>query len=199
MRIPFERASWTTRFAIASAIVLTTALASTVDAANVRYMTLSDLVARGDRIVRGTVIGSEEGTVNAGGGAVPIVTYRIRVEESLKGGASAGETIEVRLLGRLKQPTRGSLRRGPFFNDLPQFTVGSDYLFVLTRPSAIGLSTTVGLRQGLFELRGRPGAELAVNGANNVGLLAGTAAGPRASGPVQYNELTKQIHTLLGR
>ena len=199
MRIPIERASWTPRLVIALTIALTTILASTVDAANVRYMTLSDLVARADQIVRGTVVGSEEGTVSAGGGAVPIVAYRIRVEESLKGGASAGDTIEVRLLGRLKQPTSGPLRRGPFFNDLPQFTLGSDYLFVLTRPSAIGLSTTVGLRQGLFELRGRPGAELAVNGANNLGLFAGTTAGPRTSGPVPYGELIKQIHSLLRR
>jgi hypothetical protein len=199
MRMPIQRTSRPSRFAAASAIVLTTILAPTLDAANVRYMTLQDLVTRADQIVRGTVIASDESTVSAGGGAVPIVTYRIRVEESLKGGAAAGETIEVRLLGRPKQAIGGSLRRGPFFNDLPQFTVGSDYLFVLTRPSAIGLSTTVGLRQGLFELRGRRGAELAVNGANNLGLFTATTAGPRTSGPVAYGELVKRINSLLGR
>ena len=199
MRMPIQQTPWTPRVAAASAIVLTTILAATVDAANVRYMTLRDLVTRADQIVRGTVISSDEGTASAGGGAVPIVTYRIRVEESFKGSASPGDTIEVRLLGRLKQPAGGLLRRGPFFDDLPQFAVGSDYLFVLTRPSAIGLSTTVGLRQGLFELRGRRGAERAVNGANNLGLFAGTTAGPRPSGPVAYGELVTQIKTLLGR
>ena len=187
------------RFIAAAAVAVTALLSTAADAANVRYMPLPDLVARADRIVRGTVLASEEGTVSAGGGAIPIVIYRIRVEQALKGRAGTGDTIEVRLLGRLKQAARGAVRRGPFLSDLPQFTVGSDYLFVLTRPSAIGLSTTVGLRQGLFELRGRRGAELAINGANNLGLFTGTTTGPRASGPVAYGELVKQIQNLLGR
>jgi hypothetical protein len=187
------------RFAASAAVVVSAVLATPADASNVRYMTLRDLVARADRIVRGTVIGSEESTVSAGGGAIPIVVYRIRVEQSIKGAAREGDTIEVRLLGRTKERGSPSLRRGAFLADLPQFSVGADYLFALTRPSAIGLSTTVGLRQGLFELRGRRGAELAVNGANNHGLFAGTAIGPRVSGPVGYAELVKQIHLLLGR
>jgi hypothetical protein len=182
---------------IAAAIAIL--FSATAYAANVRYMNLRDLVARADRIVRGTVTASDEGTVVAGGGAIPIVTYRIRVEESLKGSASAGETIEVRLLGHLKQPARRSARLGPYFNDLPQFRVGGDYLFVLTRPSAIGLSTTVGLRQGLFEVRGRRGSEQAVNGADNVGLLSGTSVASRAAGPVAYGELVKQIQSMVGR
>jgi hypothetical protein len=189
------------------AAAITVLFGATADASNVRYMNLRDLVAHADRIVRGTVLASDEGTVTAGGGAIPIVTYRIRVEESLKGGASAGETIEVRLLGRIKQPARGGVRPGPYFTDLPQFRIGGDYLFVLTRPSAIGLSTTVGLRQGLFELRGRRGSEQAVNGANNVGLLSGTSAASRAAaaptavgaGPIAYGELVKQIQSLVGR
>jgi hypothetical protein len=183
----------------AVAAAMTVLAAAAADASNVRYMNLRDLVASADRIVRGTVVGSEEGTIAAGGGAVPVVTYRIRVEETLKGSAAAGETIEVRLLGRFKQMATGSLRRGPIFRDLPQFTVGSDYLFVLTRPSAIGLSTTVGLGQGLFQLRGRRDAELAVNGANNLGLFSGLSGARTASGPVPYAELAKQIHTLVTR
>jgi hypothetical protein len=193
MRIPSPRLAAS---AVAAAAVL---LAVAADASNVRYMNLRDLVARADRIVRGTVVGSEEGTVSAGGGAIPIVTYRIKVEQTLKGSAGDGETIEVRLLGRLKQATAGPLRRGPIFRDLPRFTVGSDYLFVLTRPSAIGLSTTVGLGQGLFQLQGRRGAELAVNEANNLGLFSGVASAAKASGPVPYAELVKQIQSLVTR
>ena len=174
-------------------------VASGADASNVRYLNLRDLVARANRIVRGTVVGSDEGTVSAGGGAIPIVTYRIKVEQALKGSAGDGETIEVRLLGRMKQGTTGRLRRGPIFRDLPQFTVGSDYLFVLTRPSAIGLSTTVGLGQGLFQLQGRPGAERALNEANNLGLFSGLTSAAPASGPVSYAELVKQIQSLVTR
>lgn len=192
MRIPSFRL-WT------SVAALGVFYSVAADASNVRYMNLRDLVARADRIVRGTVLASEEGTVEAGGGAIPIVRYRIRIEEAFKGSAGAGQTIDVKLLGRFKQMPSGSLRRGPVFGDLPQFKVGGDYLFVLTRPSAIGLSTTVGLGQGLFQVRGRRGAELAVNEAHNLGLFSGVAAGSQPSGPVAYAELAKHIRSLTAR
>jgi hypothetical protein len=171
----------------------------TAEASNVLHMTLRDLVARGDRIVRGTVLAADEGTLQAGGGNLPAVTYRIRVEEVLKGTVAAGDVIEVRLLASVKQAPSGALRRASPLRDLPKFSVGRDYLFVLTRPSQIGLSTTVGLGQGLFELRGRPGQELAVNEANNLGLFNGLPAAPAAGGPVAYVSLAKEIRTLLGR
>lgn len=181
-----------------TAALLTCALV-TAEASNVLHMTLRDLVARGDRILRGTVLAADESTVSAGGGNLPTITYRIRVEEALKGSASAGEVIEVRLLASMKQVSSGSLRRATTLRDLPKFSVGRDYLFVLTRPSQIGLSTTVGLGQGLFELRGRPGQELAVNEANNLGLFSGIQGAPAGPGPVTYASLVKEIHTLLGR
>ena len=168
------------------------------EASNVLHMTLRDLVARGDRIVRGTVVAADEGTLSAGGGNIPVVTYRIRVDEALKGGVATGDVIEVRLLASMKQASSGTLRRAAILRDLPRFTVGRDYLFVLTRPSQIGLSTTVGLGQGLFELRGRPGQEQAVNEANNLGLLSGVP-GASASGPVSYASLVKEIRSLVGR
>jgi hypothetical protein len=171
----------------------------TAEASNVVHMTLRDLVARGDRIVRGTVLAADEGTVPAGGGNLPIVTYRIRVDEALKGGAAPGQVIEVRLLASAKQFSAGPTRRASLLRDLPRFAVGRDYLFVLTRPSRIGLSTTVGLGQGLFELRGRPGQELAVNEANNLGLLSSASGAPAAPGPVNYGALAKQIRALVGR
>jgi hypothetical protein len=169
------------------------------EASNVTHMTLRDLVARGDRIIRGTVVAAEEGTVSAGGGNIPIVTYRIRVDEALKGNVAGGDVIEVRLLASTKQVSSGSQRRATLLRDLPRFAVGRDYLFVLTRPSRIGLSTTVGLGQGLFELRGRPGQEQAVNEANNLGLFSGIQSAPASPGPVAYASLAKQIRTLVGR
>lgn len=168
------------------------------EASNVLHMTLRDLVSRGDRIVRGTVVAADEGTLSAGGGNIPVVTYRIRVDEALKGSVASGEIIEVRLLASMKQATSGNLRRAAVLRDLPRFAVGREYLFVLTRPSQIGLSTTVGLGQGLFELRGRPGQEQAVNEANNLGLLSGVP-GAAASGPLAYASLAKEIRTLVGR
>ena len=58
------------RLVAAAAGAMTILLAIAADASNVRYMNLRDLVAHADRIVRGTVIASDEGTVAAGGGAI---------------------------------------------------------------------------------------------------------------------------------
>jgi len=187
----------------ARVVVATGALACTltgsIEASNVVHMTLRDLVARADRIVRGTVVAANEGNVPAGGGLLPIMTYRIRVEDALKGGAAAGDMIEVRLLTTPKSLVNGPNRRAVLLRDLPQFSVGRDYLFVLTRPSRIGLSTTVGLGQGLFQLHGRPGQEQAVNEANNIGLFSGIQGGPQTPGPVAYATLVEEIRTLLGK
>jgi hypothetical protein len=157
------------RWSLCAAIAF--AVAAPLGASNVAHMTLRDLVARADRIVRGTVVAADESTVPAGGGNIPIVVYRIRVDEVLKGTVGAGDVIDVRMVGAPKALMSGPYRRANILRDLPRFSVGRDYLFALTRPSRIGLSTTVGLGQGLFQLRGRPGQELAVNDANNLGLL----------------------------
>jgi hypothetical protein len=186
-----------TLFALAAGIITCTLV--TAEASNVIHMTLRDLVTRGDRIVRGTVLAADERMVSAGGGNIPVVTYRIRVDEALKGSVAAGDVIEVRLLGSMKQASSGSLRRATLLRDLPRFAVGRDYLLVLTRPSRIGLSTTVGLGQGLFELRGRRGQEQAVNEANNLGLFSGLRTAPASPGPVAYESLVEQIRTLVGR
>jgi hypothetical protein len=176
-----------------------TLAAANLGASDVAHMTLRDLVGRADRIVRGTVLESTEGKIQAGGGSLPIVTYRIQVDQALKGAAGAGDIIEVRLLGVPKQAASGAFRRATMLKDLPQFRVRGNYLFVLTRPSAIGLSTTVGLGQGLFQVQGRPGAETAVNSANNLGLFIGVSDAPQAAGPVAYSTLVQQIKNLLSR
>lgn len=182
---------------LTAALLLATAAAT--NAADVIHMTLSDLVARGDRIVRGTVIAADEGTQPAGGGNLPIITYKIRVDEALKGAVSEGDVIEVRLLASMKQAPSGPSRHFSVLRDLPRFALNRDYLFVLTRPSRIGLSTTVGLKQGLFELRGRPGQELAVNESNNLGLFNGLQGAPATPGPVSYASLAKHIRSIVAR
>jgi hypothetical protein len=81
------------------------------------------------------------------------------------------------------------------------------------------LTTTVGLGQGLFELRGAAGREEAVNKWNNLGLLddslatavaPGGAAAPsapatraaataRPAGPMPYATLINEIRARMGR
>jgi hypothetical protein len=137
------------------------------------------------------------------------------VGEVLKGAAPDGDIIEVSLLspGKVTAPRN---RAASLLRDLPEFRVGQQYLFALTRPSAIGLSTTVGLGQGLFQLRGGEGREEAVNQVNNAGLFddalaaaapnaraaapAGSSAGAgRGVGPMPYADLVNEIRARLGR
>jgi hypothetical protein len=186
-----------------------------IEAISVEHLTLGEIVDRADRIVRGTVVAADETTIAAGGGRLPIVVYRIRVGEVLKGAAPDGDIIEVSLLspGKVTAPRN---RAASLLRDLPEFRVGQQYLFALTRPSAIGLSTTVGLGQGLFQLRGGEGREEAVNQVNNAGLFddalaaaapnaraaapAGSSAGAgRGVGPMPYADLVNEIRARLGR
>ena len=44
-------------------------------------LNLEEMTERADRIFRGTVVDIEVGTVQAGGGELPTVTYRFRVDE----------------------------------------------------------------------------------------------------------------------
>jgi hypothetical protein len=192
-----------------TAVVTAISGSASLHATTVRHLTLPDLVSRADRVVRGIVIARDDTTVSAGGGALPATRYQIRVSETLKGQAASGDVIEVRLLAAPKAVSANGVRRGPVFQDLPQFTVGAEYLLALTRPSAVGLSTTVGLRQGLFELRGRGTEEMAVNGANNLGLrdapaIAAQTRGagsprtlPRTRGPMPYAQLANEIRALV--
>jgi hypothetical protein len=184
-------------------------------------LNLTDIVDRADRIVRGTVVSADESLVAAGGGQLPIVIYRIRIAEVVKGSA-AGDVLEVRMLSAGKGATARS-RAVSLFRDLPQLRIGQQYLLALTRPSAIGLSTTVGLGQGAFELRGADGREDAVNRWNNLGLLndslavagapaaragaaarpgpatPGATAGVRQDGAIPYAQLVNEIRARLAR
>jgi hypothetical protein len=184
-------------------------------ASSVEHLTLRELVDRAHRIVRGTVIAADESTVSAGGGRLPIVVYQIRVSEVVKGSVPDSGVLEVRLLSPGKTMTARN-RATSLFRDLPELRVGQEYLLTLTAPSAIGLSTTVGLGQGLFELRGARGREEAVNRWNNLGLLddslertgasarvdapaARAGAIARASGPVPYATLVNEIRARMAR
>jgi len=67
----------------------------------------------------------------------------------------------------------------------PDLQVGSDYVLFTTAPSAVGLSTTVGLSQGLFHIfNDANGRELAANGLGNQGIFGG---------PVSYSEFKAAI------
>lgn len=177
-------------------------------ATNVLQMNLQEMVDRSERIFRGTVLDAREGTVTAGGGELPIVTYRIRVDEALKGTfeeVKGMQIAEVKMLGKLKPSSSTSaVKAVSAIPDLPRLEVGKEYLLLTTPRSAIGLSTTVGLGQGLFTISGKEGQEVAVNANHNYGLFLDMPGGPTTGGPgepgraLPYENLATIIRDLAG-
>jgi hypothetical protein len=145
-------------------------------AAMVQRFDLEELSELADRIFRGTVVDMSKGTVAAGGGELPTITYVLEVHEPLKGAfpASAGDGAPRVSITSLDLP----------IVDLPLLT---------TAPSSVGLSTMVGLGQGTFRVYGEPGAELAVNALDNAGLATGLR------GPAPYAALAERIRALVSR
>lgn len=177
-------------------------LSAQVHATTMLKMDLGDLTNRADKIFRGTVLSVQQNTVQVGGGELPAVTYRFRVDELFKGQATQvkGEKaiIELNLLGSLVDPKadENNVLRFSQFRDVPQFNEGGDYLLFTTAESSVGLSVTVGLGQGAFKVLPIDGDRenfQAVNQFNNAGLGLGE------SGPVHLNVLSARIRTLLGQ
>lgn len=191
------------RAGLLAAVALALLAGQAMDAATIRQFNLEQMVDRADRIFRGTVLDAKEGTVQVGGGELPVVTYRIRVDEALKGELQEvkGQTIaEIRMIGKLESSRTASARRLSTLPVLLRLEVGQDYLLLTTPPSAAGLSNTVGIGQGSFRLFGKPGQETAVNAYNNQGLFTGmsrAAAGTPSGGPVPYPVLADLIRDLV--
>jgi hypothetical protein len=182
----------------ASALILT----AQVHATMMLHMNLGELTAGADKIFRGTVTDVQQGTIEAGGAELPMVTYKFKVEELFKGEATQVKgdkaVMEIRMIGSLvhsKADENGNLKFSPF-RDVPRLAEGSDYLLFTTPESSIGLSMTVGLGQGAFKVSpvdGADGEYQVVNEFNNAGL------GLNGAGPVGYVELSAQINALLGQ
>jgi len=188
------------RLLIAGGLLL---LAPQARATTLIQMNLADLAGRADKIFRGTVISAKTGTVEAGGGQLPIVIYRVRVDETFKGEFGEGkqaEVVEIRMVGGKGNIQQGNLRHFSLWRDVPRLERGREYVLFTTRPSAIGLSTTVGLGQGAFTITGSGKDEEAVNAFNNTGLDRRLGAGVslRAGRPVPYGELATAIRAVVG-
>ena len=156
--------------------------------ASLQRFTLGEMVDRAGRIFRGTVVDFQPGTVEAGGGSLPTVTYKFRVTQIFKGEVEEKGRVkyaEVTMLGSIKaDPKDGAVKK---FNTLPSPTrleVGSDYLMILTPESKGGLTAPVGLGQGSFEIFQKDKTEFAKNEFNNMGLF---------KGPIEYSALAAEI------
>ena len=161
-------------------------VAMAASAAMVMKMGLGDLVGNADKVFRGTVLTKEPGMVSLGGSEFSTVIYTVRVDDALKGDFGAKPMVTLTMLGNLKQDvSTGNAKRLSSIDINPDLTVGSDYVLFTTAASSVGLSTTVGLGQGLFRIfDNADGRDMTANMLNNHGLF---------DGPVKYNELTAAI------
>ena len=151
----------------------------------VQKMDLPEVCARADKIFRGTVLSATEGAIEAGGGELPTVTYRIRVSEAFQGDFRTKGDIQiavVTMLGKMKSETIDGVQRRSPLPDLPALSVGGDYLLMTPYPSAIGLSSPIGLGQGCYSISGKGDAMMATDGLGN---------------SVNYQELADQIRAAL--
>lgn len=185
-------------------------IAAPAGAAMILKMNLAQLTDRADAIFRGEVLSAEPGKISIGGGTLPTVTYRLRVDETFKGEFEAKENsspeVEITMLGTLKAdaPSGNHARLTSSLPEVPKLRVGESYVLFTTAPSASGLRSPVGLGQGSFRIYTGPNkTELTVNELNNLGLFNGPGpsqrAGQRSQGPVTYTRLATAILDELGR
>jgi hypothetical protein len=177
-------------------VLLALATALPAAASTVLHMDLDGLSSRAALIFRATVLSVEPGSVAVGGGELTTTTYRLRVDEAFKGafdgGGKEAAVVEVTVVGDLKQKAQasGDLVHLVSLPQAPRLERGGEYVLFTTAPSAVGLSTTVGLGQGAFKIyHAADRREMAVNELGNLGLF---------SGPVTYSELADAIRAHVG-
>jgi len=180
------------------------AMSAPAGATTLQQFNLKDLVTRADKVFRGRVVAIDSRTVSAGGGELRAVVYTLQVEEGFKGAfreekGEGGAFVELRMFGGVKSATRtGALRRFSALPDVPQLTMGREYLLFTTRESQVGLSTTLGLGQGAFIIDDAGKEELTTNAFGNLGLARSTPqVDLPARGPVPYARLAEAIRALL--
>ena len=139
-----------------SLLVATISLTATT----VRIVNLSEMVRASDRIFHGRCVSSREMTHSNG---LPVVEYTFLVTDGLKGTVE-GESVVFRQL-------QTSRARGFVIAGLPVFRKGQDLVLFLAADSRIGLTSPIGLSQGVFSvLEDRRGRLSIVNGMKNQNL-----------------------------
>lgn len=184
-----------------SAALLSFALAlltfSSANAAITLQMNLEQMVTQSERVFVGEVVSISETRVTAGGGELPAVTYRIRVSEAFKGDYETvkdEQFTEVTMVGSLKDIMAGTHP----ITDFPVLSQGTEYLLFVAQPGPTGLTSTMGLGQGCFNLSGTDADRIALNQVNNSGLFSGMSVPFASDEPIRYSELADLITNIVG-
>lgn len=130
-----------------------------------RVVNLEDMARLSDRVFLGRVVAVEKEYDSRIG--TNIVTYSFSVSEGLKG-IEDGETVQVR------QVSENSDGISPI-SGLPSYRKGEEVILFLHRDSRLGLTSPVGLSQGVFHTVELPGGEKGyLNGVGNRNLEGST-------------------------
>ncbi len=180
-------------------IIFSMNMLAPLDASTIRQFNLGEMTNNADKIFRGTVTQIETGTITAGGGTLPTVTYTLRVNDTLKGDTSSdndklGNVVKVTMLGSIKgAPAKDGIRFVGGFK-APALERGKEYLLFTTTPSALGLSMTVGVGQGLFRF---VFDNQVINDAKNVGLFRDMESSDMPKrGAIPYSLLSQRIRSM---
>lgn len=150
--------------------------------ATLERLSLDDMVARSTAIIRGKVISSSA----AFSGPVIYTHYAIQVSEQFKGSTQA--SVDVVVPGG----TANNLRQS--FAGAPALTAGAEYvLFLFTGKS--GLTTIIGLTQGLFTLASGAADDPSVTRAASREMMLDR----RTARPVKDETLTMRLSDLRSR
>ncbi|MEM8547973.1 MAG: hypothetical protein AAGF46_07405 [Pseudomonadota bacterium] len=171
--------------------------AAPANASATLQMNLAQLVDNSERIFVGTVVQVTESRKAIGGGEIPAVTYRLKVNDTFKGAYEEikGERFtDVTMLGSLKNLASG---KHPIA-DFPMLKVGTEYLLMVAPAGPIGLTSTMGLAQGCFHVQGTDADKVVLNGVNNTGLFSNMNVGIEDGQPVSYGVLSSMITDLVG-
>lgn len=175
-----------------------------VDAAMVQKMNLENLCDAAGTIARVQVENVTPGNLAVPGGEIPARVYTLRVVEGFKGvPATDSGTFEVIMLDATRIPQAKSasgLEHVAVLPDLPILEPGEEVLLLSTQAGGSGLSTTVGLSQGLFRIEPTDsGVERVANGLDNVGLLDGMAVAKAVDlNALSYDRLAGLIRNAVG-
>ena len=188
------------RVGAALAVVAFLASPRELVAVTVASMNLAELTQRADTIVRGTVSHVIHGSARIGGRDASTTTYRIRVTDLFKGHAKEVKGIryvDVRMFSGFGTAQRHIVPLRAGIQSLT-LTQGDEYLLFITKPSAAGLSTTVGLGQGKYRIARVGRREQAVNDLNNAMLFRGMdAGGLPGNGPMPYEAIADRVRRLV--
>ena len=136
-------------------LLLATLLALPAAATTVRKLTPSEVDALAHRIVEARVVAAHD--VQVEGTETLAVEYELAVERILKDDGSVAPQLLQRN-GMLVIRQVGSLEPGGFFGviGMPRYVVGSRYRLALNGDSARGLTSPVGMGQGVARLGDDP-------------------------------------------